>query len=180
GLDQERIARIDLRRFDFARGKFFYLAIRALDRNSIRQRVLAAVQSPRRADGPLHMGVNRRRPAHAYLVCHAETTAKLAGTAGVLAQGASLDDDRTLGFGRFYRRVVRVAVIKTHRRAHAVLIVLGAPTTTWMADMRPEKAPGRCIETMRVDGTEIGVMSGDRAFRTRRRQGAKNRIAHGH
>src|SRR5882672_8012243 len=126
------------------------------------------------------MGVNRRRPAHAHFVCHAETTAKLARTAGVLAQGASLDDDRTLGFGRFYRRVVRVTVIKTHSRAHAVLIVLGAPTTTWMADMRPEKAPGRCIETMWVDGTEIGVRSGDRTFRTRRRQRTKNRIAHGH
>src|SRR5258705_3034443 len=111
------------------------------------------------------MGVNRRRPALAYLVSDGEPTAKLAGTAGVLAQGASLDDDRTLGFGRFYRRVVRVAVIKTHSRTHAVLIVLGAPTTARMADMRPKKAPGRCVEAMRVDGAEVGIMSGDRAFR---------------
>src|SRR5258705_2809636 len=108
------------------------------------------------------MGVNRRRPAHAHFVCHAETTAKLARTVGVLAQGASLDDDRTLGFGRFHWRVVRVTVVQTNRRAHTVFVVLGAPAAARMADMRPKKAPGRCVEAMRVDGAEVGIMSGDR------------------
>src|SRR5690242_617636 len=50
GLDQKRISRIDLGRLDLSRRKFLHFAVLALDGNPIRQCVLAAVQSPRRAD----------------------------------------------------------------------------------------------------------------------------------
>src|SRR5690349_15643738 len=61
GLDQKRISRIDFSRLDFSGWKFFHFAVFMPNGNSIRQGVLAAVQSPRRADCPFHVGVNRRR-----------------------------------------------------------------------------------------------------------------------
>ena len=117
--------------------------------DSIGQRVFAAVQSPGRADRPLDMGVDGRRPAHAHFVGHAQAAAKLARAAGVLAQRAVLDDDGIFRFGGFHRRIMGVAVVEAHRRVHAVFIMLGAPAAAGMADMRPEKAPGLGVEAMR-------------------------------
>src|SRR5262245_23464112 len=106
------------------------------------------MQSPGRANGPLHVGMDRRRAAHAHLVGHAQPAAEFSRTAGVLTQGSAFDDDRALGFGRLHWRIVRVAVVKTYRRAHAVLIGLRAPAAARMADMGPEKAPGHGVVTM--------------------------------
>ena len=95
------------------------------------------------------MSVDRRRAAHAHFVGDAEAAAKLARAAGVLAQRAMLDDDGIFRFGRFHRRVVGVAVVETHRRVHAVFIMLGAPAAAGMADVGPEKSPGLGVEAMR-------------------------------
>ena len=50
-----------------------------------------------------------------------------AGAAGVRHQRVTLDHDRKLELGLLVGAVVGVAVVLAHRRAHAVLVQLGAP-----------------------------------------------------
>src|SRR5688500_7970819 len=123
--------------------------------------------------------MDRRRSAHAHFVGHAQAAAEFSRAAGVLAQSSLFDDDRALRFRRFDRRVVGVAVVQTNRRAHAVFIVLGAPTAARMAYMRPEKAARLRVETVRIDRAQVGVVTGDRALRASGSQRSKNCVAYG-
>src|SRR5918996_5305737 len=122
------------------------------------------------------MRVNGRRPAHAHLVSDPQTTAEFSRAAGVLAQRPVFDDDGIFGFGGFHRRVMRVAVVETNRRIHPVFVMLRAPASARVADMRPEKASGLGVEAVRVDRAKIGVMAGDRALRTRASQSSEERV----
>src|SRR5262245_49534382 len=84
GLDRKAIALVNLGRFDFASRELINLAIFARDKNSVGQRVLAAVEAPRRANCAFHVRVNRRRPAHAHFVRNTQAAAKFSRAAGVL------------------------------------------------------------------------------------------------
>src|SRR5262245_27446164 len=150
-LDRKAIALVNLGRFDFASRELINLAIFARDKNSVGQRVLAAVEAPRRANCAFHVSVNRRRPAHAHFVRNTQAAAKFSRAAGVLPQRAMFDDDRISSFGGFHRRFMGIAVVEADRRIHAVLVVLRAPASAWVADMRPEKTSGLGIEAVRVN-----------------------------
>ena len=180
GLYGKAIAFVDFGGIDFTRRESLNVAVFARDKNPVRQRILAAVQAPRRANRALHVGMDGRRPAHAHLVGYSQAAAELPRAAGVLAQRPVFDDDGIFGFGGFHRRVMRVAIVQAHRRVHAVFVVLRAPTPARMADVRPEKPPGLWVEAVRVNGAKVGVMSGDRALRTGWRQRSKERVADGH
>src|ERR1043166_4615581 len=69
-LHRKTISFVDLRRFYFTRGKFDYRTVGALDGDSIRQRLLTAVQPPGRADRALDVRVDGGRSAHANSVRH--------------------------------------------------------------------------------------------------------------
>ena len=174
GLDRKAIALVNLGRFDFASRELINLAIFARDKNSVGQRVLAAVEAPWRANCAFHVRVNRRRPAHAHFVRDTQAAAKFSRAPRVLAQLAMFDDDGIFRFRSFHRRVMRIAVIEADCRVHAVLVVLRAPASARVADMRPEKTSGLGIEAVRVNRAEIGVMAGNSAVGTGGRQRSKS------
>ena len=72
GFDREAVAVVDFGGLDFACRKGLHRAAVMADEDLIRQRVIAAVQTPGRADGPLDMGVDGRRAAHAHFVGYAQ------------------------------------------------------------------------------------------------------------
>src|SRR6185295_11835927 len=159
------------------RRKCFDGSVGALNRNSIRQRVFSAVQSPGSANRTLHMRMDGRGAPHAHFIGNAKATAEFARPAGILSQCALLDNNRTFGFGGFYWRIVRIAVIQAYRRAHTVFIMFCAPAATRMTDMRPEKPSGRRVEPVRIHGAQISIMSSNGALGTGRSKCPKNRIA---
>ena len=136
---------------------------------AIGQRVLAAIQSPGRAERPLH----RRQDAAAEskrTSCDTRAAAKLSRPAGVLAQLAIGDEDRRFAFGRFHRRVMGIAVVDAKGRVLAVGVGQRAPTAAGQHRREMKRTAGLGIETEGARRGQVGVMTGENIIGTGLRQ----------
>src|SRR5204863_7847518 len=107
----------------------------------VRQRGLPPEEAPGGTGGALDAGVDHRLaqpPDHAP---RPEPAAVAARAAGILAQAVLLHHERVADLARLDRPVVRIPVVDTDHRVHAVAVVLRAPAPAGVAGRREAEPP---------------------------------------